>query len=78
MNKVKDFNIIEFSVPIIDFLCPFNDTKYAKYSNEYFIICLFDFVDKHVSWTKYQGTPEYPIKGKYLNQIHNDYCRPGV
>jgi len=31
-----------------------------------------------VYWNKFKGTNEYPIKGKYLNQIHNKYVKKGV
>jgi IS5 family transposase len=78
LKKLKKFNFIDFAVPIIDSICPFNNTPNAKYSNRYFIICIVDFIDKHVSWSKYRGTHEYPINGKYLNQIHLRYCREGV
>ena len=31
-----------------------------------------------VSWRKYEGSPLNPIKGIYLNQIHNKYKKNGV
>jgi hypothetical protein len=39
---------------------------------------LIDFVETRTSWNKYKGTIEYPINGKYLNQIHNKYINAGV
>jgi len=75
-KKFKRFNLVKFAVPIIERLCPFGKSRGIKtprkdYSNEYFFICLLDFVDTVVSWQKYRGTIDYPIQGKYLNQIHN-------
>lgn len=82
-KKFKRFNLVKFAVPIIERLCPFGKSRGIKtprkdYSNEYFFICLLDFVDTVVSWQKYRGTIDYPIQGKYLNQIHNKFCRAGV
>ena len=42
------------------------------------MICLTDFINTSTNWTKYKGTIEYPINGKYLNQIHNKYIKNGV
>jgi len=45
LNKLKNFNLIRFAVPIIDYLCPIKYSPNQKYSNEYFFICLLEFVD---------------------------------
>jgi hypothetical protein len=37
-----------------------------------------DFTETSVSWKKYRGTINYPIKGTYLNSIHNKYCKHDV
>jgi len=78
LKKLKNFNVINFAVPIIDLLCPIKHSPNKKYDNEYFLICLLDFIDTHVSWNKYKGPHDHPIKGKYLNQIHNKYVKKGV
>ncbi len=70
--------MINFSVPIIDSLCPIKYSPNTKYDNRYFYTCILDFVDKQVSWRKYKGTHEDPINGKYLNKIHNKYVKAGV
>lgn len=78
MNLNKRYDMISFVVPIIDELSPIGNSPNQKYDNEYFLICLMDFVKKAVSWSKYQGTIDYPISGKYLNQIHLKWVRKGV
>ena len=78
LNKYKkNFDFIRFATPIADHYCPFKGT-YQKYDNKYFLICSIDFVDTSINWTKYKGTLECPINGKYLNQIHNKYIKSGV
>lgn len=78
LRKLKNFNIIDFAVPIIDLICPIKGSPNNKYDNKYFLICLINFIETNVSWNKYKGTKEYPINGKYLNQIHNKYQRMDV
>jgi transposase len=78
LKKLKNFNLINFAVPIIDHLRPIKYSPNGKYDNKYFLICILDFIEKNVSWKKYKGTIEYPINGLYLNQIHNEYCKLGV
>jgi transposase len=75
LKRLKTYNFIDYSVPIIDMLCPVGG---RYFDNEYCLICLVDFVDRGVSWRKYKGTHEYPIEGVYLNKIHNMYIRAGV
>lgn len=82
LNKIQqkdsNFNLIKFAVPIIDLLAPIKYSPRGEYNNEYFFICLLDFVITGVYWKHYRGTPGYPINGKYLNQIHNRYIKEGV
>ena len=78
LKKLKNFNFIDFATSIADEICPFKKPSNKGFTNEYFIICLIDFIDAYVSWGKYKGTNGYPIRGKYLNEIHNKYCRKGV
>jgi hypothetical protein len=78
INIIIKYFLFHFAVPIIDYLCPIKYSPNQKYSNEYFFICLLEFVDSGVYWNKFKGTNEYPIKGKYLNQIHNKYVKKGV
>jgi Transposase DDE domain len=33
---------------------------------------------KNTTWKHYEGNKEFPISGKYLNQIHNKFTRLGV
>lgn len=81
LNKYKkiknNFDFIKFATQIADCYCPLRGT-YQKYNNKYFLICLTDFINTSTNWTKYKGTIEYPINGKYLNQIHNKYIKNGV
>ena len=63
------FNFVDFSVPIIDLIVPTKYSPNGRYDNRIFLICLIDFVNTQVSWRKYKGTHEYPIKGTYLNRI---------
>jgi hypothetical protein len=39
---------------------------------------MLDFINKAVSWNKYEGTINKPINGRYLNQIHLKWVRKGV
>src|SRR3972149_8428409 len=78
LKKLKNFNLIDFAVPIINLLCPIIGSPRQIYDNKYFLICLIDFIEGNVSWNKYKGTKKYPINGRYLNQIHNKYQRNGV
>ena len=73
LKKDSNFDLIKFAVPIIDLIAPIGISPNQKYDHKYFLICLIDFVESGTSWTKYKGTLEYPIGGKYLNQIHNKY-----
>ena len=77
LKKLKNFNLIDFVIPIIDLMCPMGYSR-KGYNNRYFFTCLLDFVQICVSWRKYWETIEFPIKGKYLNEIHNKYCKAGV
>ena len=74
----ENFNIIEFAATIIDMVAPIGYSPRQKYTNEYFYICMCNFVTSSVSWNKYKGCIDYPIDGKYLNQIHNKWIKLGV
>jgi len=74
----KNFDFVNFAVPIINLLAPIKYSPHQKYDNEYFLVCLIDFVSCGVSWNKYKGTVDHPINGKYLNQIHNKFIRNNV
>jgi len=76
--KLKHFSLIDFAVPIVDFLHPIKYSPNGKYNNEYFLVCILDFIEKNVSWSKYKGTIDNPINGLYLNQIHNRFCKEGI
>ena len=78
LRKLKNFNLIDFAVPIIDILCPVKYSPNGKYDNRYFFTCLIDLLDTGVSFNKYKGTHEFLIRGKYLNEIHNKYIKRGV
>lgn len=85
MNKflkyqyVKNINkFIDIAVPIIDLLSPIMYSPNQKYNNRYFLSCLIDFSINNVSWNRYKGSIDYPIDGKYLNQIHNKYVNKGI
>lgn len=72
-DELTILEIIDLAVPIADLLSPCLGSPSQKFDNRYFLTCLFDFVQRCVSWRKYKGTHECPIKGKYLNTIHNRY-----
>ena len=78
LRKMKNFDLISFIVPIIDFICPVGESPNRRYDNKYFLICMLDFVQTRVSWRKYKGTHECPIDGKYLNKIHNKWVKENV
>ena len=37
-----------------------------------------NFISIGVKWTKHKGTPDFPLDGKYLNEIHHRYIKTGV
>lgn len=78
LKKLKNFNLIDLAVPIIDLLCPVKYSPNGTYDNRYFLTCLIDFINVGHSWNKFKGTIQNPINGKYLNAIHNKYCRNNV
>ena len=80
MNSVKmsKFDFINMATPIIDVIVPIKYSPNGTYTNKYFFTCLIDFVESSVHWTKYRGTVDFPIRGKYLNQIHNKYVKNNV
>src|ERR1700738_4796450 len=83
INKItkqdSNFDLINFTYPIIDYIVPLKYSPNRKYTNKYFFICLVNFIESGATvWTRYNGTVEYPISGKYLNQIHNYYVNNGV
>ena len=72
-TKNKKIDIIQFAVPIIEIMFPLKFSPNRKYDHTYYFTCLLDFVQKATSWNKYNGCINYPISGKYLNSIHNEY-----
>jgi len=56
LRKLKNFNIIDFAVPIIDLICPIKYSPNGLYNNKYFLTCLIDFIKMGVSWNTYRGT----------------------
>ena len=77
-TKNKKVDIIQFAVPIIEIIFPLKFSPNRKYDHTYYFTCLLDFVQKATSWNKYNGCINYPISGKYLNSIHNEYCKRGI
>ena len=75
LKKIKNFNLIDFATPVADYFCPIKYSPNGRFDNRYFLICLIDFVESGTSWRKYKGTHSHPIKGKYLNEIHNKYVK---
>jgi hypothetical protein len=78
MKIYKDFNIIDFAVPIIDLFAPVKYSPAKRYNNRDFFTFLLDFCSRSVSWTSYKGFEGHPIRGKYLGDIHRRYCKKGV
>ena len=77
-NNDKNFDFISFAVRIIDLSIPIKSSPNQKYDHRYFLTCLIDFVKTSHSWNKFKGSLEFPINGKYLNQIHNKYIKHDV
>lgn len=82
VHKINNLNIkfdlISFAVPIIDSIIPLKYSPNRKYDNKYYFICLLDIINCGYNWSKYRGTLEYPISGKYLNSIHNKFVKNGI
>ena len=77
----KNFNIIDFAVPIIDVVMPVKYSPARKYDTRYIFTCLLDYFKKGGPWTSYVGLPNDsydPIKGKYLGDYHRLYVDNGV
>ena len=69
------FNIFKFCVPIIDLFAPLKYSPNRKYTNEDYLINLIEFLISGTKWIYYGGPINCPIKGKYLNEIHNKWCK---
>lgn len=52
---------------IADYKMPLTICPSRKYTHHDYLFCLTEFVETRVSWNKYAGPPEHPIKGKYLH-----------
>jgi hypothetical protein len=78
IKKNNNIDFINFATSIANIYAPIKYSPNQKFDNYYFIFCLVDFFQNNVSWSKYKGTPLYPIDGKYLNQIHNKFVRLNV
>jgi len=82
LKKIKklenNFDIIGFSASIADIMLPIKYSPNQKYDYKYLFACLYDFINTSTSWNKYRGFENFPINGKYLNQIHNKLVNNGV
>lgn len=78
MHNISIDIFLKIATPIVDYLCPLKYSPNRKYDNKYYLICLIDFVSRCTCWSNYNGTKEYPINGKYLNQIHNKFIKKNV
>lgn len=76
--KKSQFDIVTFSASIADFMVPIKYSPNLKYNYNYFFTCLYDFAISSSSFRKYKGPHNFPIDGKYLNQIHNKLCKNKV
>ena len=76
--KKFGINLLSIAIPIINLLCPIKYSPNGIYDNEYFFLCLMDFLHSGVYWVRYKGFPGHPIKGKYLNSIHQRYVKNDV
>jgi len=59
-------------------MLPIKYSPNQKYDYHYLFSCLYDFTVCSSSWNKYKGFTNFPIDGKYLNQIHNKLNKNGV
>lgn len=50
----------------------------TKYTHHQLLTCLIHFASTHVSWSRYTGTADIQISGKYLNSVHLKYIENGV
>ena len=78
LKKLKNFDFLEMAAQIAYQIWPFQGSSKTDYDHKYFFICIADFIDTQVSWRRYRGTSDYHIRGRYLNEIHNEYCRRGI
>lgn len=79
MDKYLLYNdFVRIAEPIANNLMPRYDSPSSKFTNHDFLFCLVDFAKKGIHWCDYMGPPEHPVKGKYLNSIHNRYIKLGV
>jgi len=78
LKKLKNFDFLEMAAQIAYQIWPFQGSSKTDYDHKYFFICIADFIDIQVSWRRYRGTSDYHIRGRYLNEIHNEYCRRGI
>ena|SRR5579883_1018113 len=77
-NPEEKARFIDLCSTIACRMIPILYSPHQKYDYEYIFTCLLDFVETRVSWTKYRGTIDCPIDGKYLNQYHNKFVKHGV
>jgi hypothetical protein len=77
IRNETDIDLIEFAASVADIMAPITSPN-NDYSYQYIFTCLFDFVEKCTSWTKYKGTIDCPIKGTYLNEIHHKLENNGI
>ena len=79
---IKQNNKVSINIPnlmniLIDKLKPAKDDSYARhvtYKQIDIINGIINVLNNNTYWTRYKGI----VKGKYLNQKHNEYCDWGV
>lgn len=76
-NRIKKFDFMKIIVTIAEekYIRKSPNVKYSHYE---LLTCLIHFASTHVSWSKYKGTNDIQITGKYLNSIHLKYIEKGV
>lgn len=68
-----------FAASIIDLVCPRKYSPNTKYSTEDLFVLIVDFLKSGLYWTNYRGTKDIPLNnGRYLNSIHNKWCKNNV
>ena len=75
--RIKKFDFMKEIVAVAEKVYV-RTSKNIKYSHHELLSCLIHFTSTHVSWSRYNGTPEIQISGKYLNSIHLKYIEKGV
>jgi transposase len=77
-EKGNQFDFIEYFTSIADLCVPLKYSPARKFTHKDFFKCFLEFVETRCSWSKFRASTDFPISGKYLNHLHNQYVRSGL